>query len=175
MARCQDTPCSRRIYGGSPNHSLRILRLSFSGIWTTMATYRYVSSHRGTLSKFHRPRHLNGSSHLPTQRESSSLETRTSMSRLCWRCGGPQVLSVAAVRKDDSAPNGWRHKFGSYGIAHADGSPMTPDSVFTIASNSKLFLAMSVGLLVSNKTLERNAGKRSNGLRKYATCFRNGV
>ena len=52
--------------------------------------FSLLSSHKGTPSK----RHLNGSSHLPiqvTQRESSSLETRTSMSRLCWRNGDPQV------------------------------------------------------------------------------------
>lgn len=72
---------------------------------------------------------------------------------------GSSGLSVAAVRKDDAAPNGWRHEFGSYGIAQADGSPMTPDSVFAIASNSKLFLAISVGLLVSNKTLAEERGK----------------
>ena len=72
---------------------------------------------------------------------------------------GSPGLSVAVVRKDESAPNGWRHEFGSYGIAHADGSPMTPDSVFGIASNSKLFLAMSVGLLISNKTLTQERGE----------------
>jgi len=72
---------------------------------------------------------------------------------------GSAGLSVAAVRKDDTAPNGWRHEFGSYGVAQADGSLMTPDSVFAIASNSKLFLAMSVGLLVSNKTLAEERGK----------------
>ena len=33
------------------------------------------------------------------------------------------------------------------------GRVMTPDSVFAIASNSKLFLAMSVSFLISNKTL----------------------
>jgi CubicO group peptidase (beta-lactamase class C family) len=73
-----------------------------------------------------------------------------------WNSSG---LSVAVVRKDDTAPNGWRHEFGAYGIARADGSPMTPDSVFAIASNSKLFLAFSVGLLVSNKTLAEERGK----------------
>jgi hypothetical protein len=36
---------------------------------------------------------------------------------------------------------------------------MTPDSVFAIASNSKLFLAMSVGLLVFNKTLAEERGQ----------------
>ncbi|KAF9470965.1 beta-lactamase/transpeptidase-like protein, partial [Pholiota conissans] len=73
-----------------------------------------------------------------------------------WNSSG---LSVAVVRKDVTAPNGWRHEFGAYGVAKADGSPMTPDSVFAIASNSKLFLAFSVGLLVSNKTLAKERGK----------------
>ncbi|KAF8177235.1 beta-lactamase/transpeptidase-like protein [Pholiota molesta] len=73
-----------------------------------------------------------------------------------WNSSG---LSVAVVRKDATAPNGWRHEFGAYGIARADGSPITPDSVFAIASNSKLFLAFSVGLLVSNKTLAEERGK----------------
>jgi CubicO group peptidase (beta-lactamase class C family) len=72
---------------------------------------------------------------------------------------GSSGLSVAVVRKDDSAPNGWRHEFGSYGFAQADGSPVTPDSLFAIGSNSKLFLAMSVGLLISNKTLAEERGE----------------
>ena len=72
---------------------------------------------------------------------------------------GSSGLSVAVVRKDDSAPNGWRHEFGSYGIAKVDGSPVTPDSLFAIASNSKLFLAISVGLLISNKTLAEVRGE----------------
>ena len=36
---------------------------------------------------------------------------------------------------------------------------MTPDSVVAIGSNSKLFLAFSVGLLISNKTLAEQRGK----------------
>lgn len=73
-----------------------------------------------------------------------------------WNSTG---LSVAVVRKDETSPSGWQHEFGSYGIAHADGSPLTLDSVFAIASNSKLFLAISVGLLVSNKTLAEERGQ----------------
>ena len=68
---------------------------------------------------------------------------------------GSSGLSVAVVRKDESAPNGWRHEFGPYGIAHA----MTPVSVFAIVSNSKLFLAMSVGLFISNETLAEERGE----------------
>jgi CubicO group peptidase (beta-lactamase class C family) len=73
-----------------------------------------------------------------------------------WNSPG---LSVAVVRKDDSEPTGWKQEFGSYGIARADGTPITPDSVFSIASNSKLFLAISVGLLIHNKTLAEERGK----------------
>ena len=38
---------------------------------------------------------------------------------------------------------------------------MTPDSVFAIASNSKLFLAISVGLLISNKTMAEERGEET--------------
>lgn len=73
-----------------------------------------------------------------------------------WKSSG---LAVAVVRKDDSSPNGWKQEFGSYGIAQANGSLMMPDTVFSIASNSKLFLAVSVGLLISNKTLAQERGQ----------------
>ena len=67
-----------------------------------------------------------------------------------WNISG---LSVAVVRKDPDAMDGWRLEFGGHGVADARGSPVTADTVFAIASNSKLFLAISVGLLISNKTL----------------------
>lgn len=73
-----------------------------------------------------------------------------------WNSSG---LSVAVVRQDENSPTGWHHEFGAYGVAKADNSPMTPDSVFAIASNSKLVLAFSVGLLISNKTLAAERGK----------------
>ncbi|CAA7271165.1 unnamed protein product [Cyclocybe aegerita] len=73
-----------------------------------------------------------------------------------WNSSG---LSLAVVRKDDSLPSGWRHEFGSYGIAKGDGSLVTPDSVFAIASNSKLFLSLSVGLLITNETLAKERGQ----------------
>ena len=84
-----------------------------------------------------------------TERYIQTLLTR-------WNSTG---LSVAVVRKDENSPTGWHHEFGAYGVAKADGSSMTPDSVFAIASNSKLFLAFSVGLLISNKTLAEERGK----------------
>lgn len=73
-----------------------------------------------------------------------------------WNATG---LSLAVVRKDPSAPNGWYHEFGSYGTANAKGQPVTPDTVFAIASNSKLFLSFSVGLLVDNSTLREERGE----------------
>ncbi|KAJ3789678.1 beta-lactamase/transpeptidase-like protein [Lentinula aff. detonsa] len=62
-------------------------------------------------------------------------------------------LSVAIVRRNETYSTGWLTEFGSYGIAKADGSPVTPDSLFAIASNSKLFLSLSIGLLIENQTL----------------------
>ncbi|KAF5353762.1 hypothetical protein D9757_012942 [Collybiopsis confluens] len=62
-------------------------------------------------------------------------------------------LSVAVVRRNESYHSGWLMEYGSYGTAKADGTPVTPDSLFAIASNSKLFLSLSVGLLIENQTL----------------------
>ena len=89
---------------------------------------------------------------LISQRTEEYIQTLLSK----WNSSG---LSVAVVRKDEDSPTGWRHEFGAYGIAKGDGSSMSPDSVFAIASNSKLFLAFSVGLLISNKTLSEQRGK----------------
>ncbi|KAJ7615898.1 beta-lactamase/transpeptidase-like protein [Roridomyces roridus] len=76
-----------------------------------------------------------------------------------WNSSG---LSVAVIRQDTSAPGKWDIEFGSYGTAKGDGSPVTPDTLFAIASNSKLFLAASVGLLIKNASL---AGDRGAALR----------
>ncbi len=74
-----------------------------------------------------------------------------------WNSTG---LSVAVVRKDPSVPDGWRREFGSYGIANGNGSPVTPDTMYAIASNSKLFLALSVGLIINNDSLADARGER---------------
>ncbi|KAJ7144729.1 beta-lactamase/transpeptidase-like protein, partial [Mycena crocata] len=73
-----------------------------------------------------------------------------------WNSSG---LAVAVVQKDDAASSGWKVDFGSYGQAQADGTPVTPDTVFAIASDSKLFLSMGVGLLVKNETLAEERGE----------------
>ncbi|KAJ7024026.1 beta-lactamase/transpeptidase-like protein [Mycena alexandri] len=74
-----------------------------------------------------------------------------------WNSSG---LAVAVVREDSSLPGKWNIEFGSYGTAQADGSPVTPDTVFAIASNSKLFLSLSVGLLIKNESLEAARGEK---------------
>ncbi|PFH47488.1 hypothetical protein AMATHDRAFT_42916 [Amanita thiersii Skay4041] len=74
-----------------------------------------------------------------------------------WNSSG---LAVAVVQRDDAAPGGWHREFAAYGIAKDDGTPVTPDTLFAIASNSKLFLALSTGLLISNETLEKERGSK---------------
>ena len=69
----------------SPTSNLTVRRSLILVFYSSL-----LSSHKGTPSKFHWPRHLNSSSHLPsqvTQRESSSLETRTSMSNFAGEMG----------------------------------------------------------------------------------------
>jgi CubicO group peptidase (beta-lactamase class C family) len=64
------------------------------------------------------------------------------------------------VQQDTSTPGTWNVEFGSYGTAQADGSPVTPDTLFAIASNSKLFLSISVGLLIKNESLAAARGQK---------------
>ncbi|KAJ6545400.1 beta-lactamase/transpeptidase-like protein [Mycena capillaripes] len=84
-----------------------------------------------------------------------------------WNSSG---LSVAVVQKDESG-EAWNIEFGSYGKAHADGTPVTPDTVFAIASDSKLFLSMGVGLLIKNESLAQQRGEKLRWDTKIATLL----
>lgn len=87
-----------------------------------------------------------------------STETDTFVKSLLasWNSSG---LAIAVVRQNKTIPGGWIREFASYGVATADGTPVTPDTLFSIASNSKLFLSLSVGLLISNETLAKERGR----------------
>ena len=97
--------------------------------------------------------------HISRQRQLISDETDNYLSNLLARWNSPG-LSVTVVRRDASQENGWKFEFGSYGISRGDGSLVDPDTVFAIASNSKLFLSISVGLLISNETLAQQRGQK---------------
>lgn len=86
-----------------------------------------------------------------------SAETNSYIDGLLTRYNS-SGLAVAVVRKDESSPGGWATDYRSYGIATGDGKPVTPETLFAIASNSKLFLALSVGLLIKNETLAQERG-----------------
>ncbi|CAK5267240.1 unnamed protein product [Mycena citricolor] len=73
-----------------------------------------------------------------------------------WNSTG---LSLAVVRKDAAQPGGWAVEFGSYGFAR-QGVPVRPDTLFAVASDSKLFTAVAVGLLIANETLAGQRGRR---------------
>ncbi|KAF9269747.1 beta-lactamase/transpeptidase-like protein [Marasmius fiardii PR-910] len=65
----------------------------------------------------------------------------------------PGGVSVAIVHFDEG-DGLWTIETKGYGIANlAESKPVTEDSLFCIASNSKLFTALATGLLVSNKSL----------------------
>ncbi|KAG6895250.1 hypothetical protein C0992_002345 [Termitomyces sp. T32_za158] len=66
-------------------------------------------------------------------------------------------LAVSVVLKDPSVPTGFRYQLFGAGNARTSSIPpvpVTPDTLFAIASNSKLFLALSAGLLISNHSLD---------------------
>lgn len=85
-----------------------------------------------------------------------------------WNSSG---LAIAVVRQDNASETGWHQEFASYGIANARGDPVTPETVFAIASNSKLFLACSVGLLIENSTLREERGKELKWSTKAKDVF----
>ncbi|KAJ7664872.1 beta-lactamase/transpeptidase-like protein [Mycena rosella] len=85
-----------------------------------------------------------------------------------WNSSG---LAVAVVRQDTSAPGTWNVEFGSYGTGQADGARVTPDTVFAIASNSKLFLSLSVGLLINNASLAAARGEKLRWDTKIGTVL----
>ncbi|KAJ7681368.1 beta-lactamase/transpeptidase-like protein [Mycena rosella] len=110
-------------------------------------------------------------SQLPFQRPSegtlipSGIDAYIASQLAHWNSSG---LAVAVVRKDES---GWNTEFASYGKAQAGGAPVTPDTVFAIASDSKLFLAMGVGLLIKNESLAAERGEKLRWDTKIASLL----
>ncbi|KAJ7111219.1 beta-lactamase/transpeptidase-like protein [Mycena epipterygia] len=66
-----------------------------------------------------------------------------------WNTAGG--AAVAVVRANGQVD--WLVETKGYGVAKADGTKVTPDTVFEIGSNSKLFDILATGLLISNQTL----------------------
>ncbi|KAJ6463412.1 beta-lactamase/transpeptidase-like protein, partial [Mycena sanguinolenta] len=60
-------------------------------------------------------------------------------------------VAVTVVRQDGQG--GWIVETKGYGTAKADGTPVTPDTLFSIGSESKLFDISATGLLISNQSL----------------------
>ncbi|KAI4522915.1 beta-lactamase/transpeptidase-like protein [Schizophyllum commune Loenen D] len=64
----------------------------------------------------------------------------------------PGGVAVAFVQQLENWE--WQVETQGYGRAKADGGAVDEDTLFAIASNSKLFTAISAGLLISNDSLE---------------------
>ncbi|KAL1701299.1 beta-lactamase/transpeptidase-like protein [Schizophyllum commune] len=64
----------------------------------------------------------------------------------------PGGVAVAFVQQLENGE--WQVETQGYGRAKADGGAVDEDTLFAIASNSKLFTAISAGLLISNDSLE---------------------
>ncbi|KAE9396088.1 beta-lactamase/transpeptidase-like protein [Gymnopus androsaceus JB14] len=68
--------------------------------------------------------------------------------------GGASIAVVRKITRGDSDSDvSWNVEIKGYGIAKADGTKVDPDTLFNLGSNSKLFNAISVGLLISNESL----------------------
>ncbi|KAJ7662523.1 beta-lactamase/transpeptidase-like protein [Mycena polygramma] len=80
-----------------------------------------------------------------------SPEIDTFINNILAEWNSPGGISVAVVRMDGQG--GWWVETKGYGNATANGAKVTPDTIFAIASNSKLFDILGTGLLISNDTL----------------------
>ncbi|KAF7334316.1 Beta-lactamase class penicillin binding protein [Mycena sanguinolenta] len=63
----------------------------------------------------------------------------------------PGGVAVAVVRMDGQGS--WLVETKGYGTATTNGSKVTPDTIFSVGSNSKLFDVLATGLLISNESL----------------------
>ncbi|KAF7348644.1 Beta-lactamase domain-containing protein [Mycena venus] len=63
----------------------------------------------------------------------------------------PAGAAVAVVRMDGNGA--WQIETKGYGTAKADGTKVSPDTVFSLGSDSKLFDILTTGLLISNESL----------------------
>ncbi|KAL5511226.1 hypothetical protein ACEPAH_4441 [Sanghuangporus vaninii] len=74
-----------------------------------------------------------------------------------WNVKG---ISMAIVKPDGNV------EFGAWGNKTEDGEPMTPETLFGIASCSKAFLSTSLGILIDDYAYEKNSTPLPDGLRK---------
>ncbi|KAF5371351.1 hypothetical protein D9615_009703 [Tricholomella constricta] len=78
--------------------------------------------------------------------------TDTFIDNLLAGWNSPAGVSIAVVRKDEQ--DAWTIETKGYGVATlANGTRVTENTLFAIGSNSKLFDAIAIGLLVTNRTL----------------------
>ncbi|KAF8191527.1 beta-lactamase/transpeptidase-like protein [Mycena galopus ATCC 62051] len=63
----------------------------------------------------------------------------------------PGGVAVATVRRSEHGS--WDVETKGYGIAKGDGTKVTSETLFALASNSKLFATLTTGLLISNQSL----------------------
>ncbi|KLT43700.1 beta-lactamase/transpeptidase-like protein [Cutaneotrichosporon oleaginosum] len=85
-----------------------------------------------------------------------SADTRAYIDKALKRWGVPGAAIVAIAgpqftKKTGDA--GWLTEFYNYGVANEAGDKVTEDTPFAIASNTKLFTALSVGTVLGEKNL----------------------
>nr|GAT43184.1 predicted protein [Mycena chlorophos] len=99
--------------------------------------------------------HLFSPSYAASQSNNSSTilssEFGDFVSQVLKDWNSPAGLAVAVVRQNGQG--GWDVEQKGYGHATADGTPVTPDTLFSLGSESKLFDIISTGLLISNASL----------------------
>ncbi|KAF8586654.1 beta-lactamase/transpeptidase-like protein [Ramaria rubella] len=68
---------------------------------------------------------------------------------------GMKGVAIAVTRKNKDG-DGWTTETKGYGVANRWGDPVNEETIFPIASNSKLFTALGIGLLTTNESIPVN-------------------
>jgi len=80
-----------------------------------------------------------------------SPEIDNFIAKILAEWNSPGGVGVAVVQKNEDGS--WNVETKGYGVAKADGSNVTADTLFAIGSNSKLFDVIATGLVISNESL----------------------
>ncbi|ORX36667.1 beta-lactamase/transpeptidase-like protein [Kockovaella imperatae] len=119
-------------------HALSVLSLKLSP-W-------FGSSHSMVDREQGVPHDVKDFARLPEHMSKYVEEVRTEL--------GVPSIGIAVVKRvnDDDGHGSWESAIGTFGTANVQGDPVTKDSLFAIASNTKFFTALSVGMLIENGT-----------------------
>ncbi|KAH7100785.1 beta-lactamase/transpeptidase-like protein [Auriculariales sp. MPI-PUGE-AT-0066] len=134
------------------------MRLAFIAAFTTLAVPRVAQAYNpfssATFLSQLSELDFNATRSLAPLRTASSLISSEidAFIRETMALWDVQGLQLAVVQRRPGLNDEWDVDTRAYGVMSRNGTPMTTNTLFPIASNSKQFTAAAIGLLVSNES-----------------------